>query len=643
MSRRLFLSLAAVAYVAAGLAAFAPILHVGFMGDDWMFLDVVAKAKSALVAFVPLNARFTRPLVVLVYYFNYHHFGLWPFPAHLALVLLHIFNAWLVCLFVLRLAPPPNRLAAGGAGLVFLLFAGHSEAVSWVAGMADAAIVPFIVGSLMLFDRALDAPRPAPWFLAGWLAGASGLLAKETAMVLPALALAYGIVPLHGRPWRPRLARTAMFAGGLALVCVAYWVFRTTRFGSSLGAYAGMGTSEGQRIAIARMFLLRTFVPPGRIAVTLWAHYLDLVLFAVLASAAAFVAVRDRRSGPGLAFLAMAMFLALGPAFPLSISLVSTLTERYVYLATVFSSALVAWLIVRIVRPPLLAALVIVLVAGLQWHDLARSNRSWIRGDEVFRSAVSGLIALAQTHGPLGASTIVLLNMPDTIERPYVDGAGVFSALRLMNPGIPEPEAHVRLVAMHDSPTGDEHVQVQQSGRRFTVDLGRDTLVDGWLRDTGDYTVLQREPHRFTIDLAPMPRRALVATVSSREVRLVTELDGTPFGFIDVPPGDAVCDMPTLRLAGWALDDEDGVDVVVEREDSRTPGRWAALGAAEWRTGTRPDVTALFAGYPSAARAEWGYALPCAAVRSGPLRIRVVARDRGGQRIELGTRTVRPK
>src|SRR5258708_20291709 len=28
-------------------------------------------------------------------------------------------------------------------------------------------------------------------------------------------------------------------------------------------------------------------------------------------------------------------------------------------------------------------------------------------------------------HGPLGQSTILLLNMPDTIDRPHVDGAGV--------------------------------------------------------------------------------------------------------------------------------------------------------------------------------------------------------------------------
>src|SRR5258708_40289187 len=46
-----FRSTAALAYLLLGLIAFAPILHVGFMGDDWMFLDVLAKGNTALVAF----------------------------------------------------------------------------------------------------------------------------------------------------------------------------------------------------------------------------------------------------------------------------------------------------------------------------------------------------------------------------------------------------------------------------------------------------------------------------------------------------------------------------------------------------------------------------------------------------------------
>jgi hypothetical protein len=637
MTRRLLLPLS---YTVIGLLAFASILHVCFLGDDWMFLDLISRAKNALVVFAPLNARFTRPLIVLVYYFNYRHFGLWTFPAHLIVVLLHIFDAWLVSVFVMRLMPRPNQLAAAGAGLIFLLFAGHSEAISWVAGMADAAIVPFIVGSLLLLDRAIAGDRPWSRMVPAWLVGSAGFLAKETALLLPAFALVYGILPLHRAPLRQRVQRTVVFVGGLVVVCGAYWLFRNARFGSSLAAYSGMGTSEGQRVAIARMFLLRAFVPPGRIAVTLWAHWLDVLLFAALAAATLWAALRERDARPGLAFLVLALFIALGPAFPLSISLVNTLTERYVYLATVFSCALVAWLIVRLAPNALLAAVALLLVAGVQWHYLARVNQSWRHGGEVFRLTVDGILQTARAHPPTQTSTLLLLNAPDTIDRAYVDGAGMTIAVRLMSAAAGESEPHVRIAAMIDTPTAAEAVAVHREGHMFGVQLGPGTLVDGWLRDTDEYSILQREPHAFAVDVKPSPRRTIVAYTSSRHVDVAAVLDAIPFGFVDLPkPPLASCEGETLRFSGWALDAEPGVVVEIVDGDNGAP---RVIGTAQWKGGVRPDVAALFQGYPLADRAAWDYELPCSIVpRDRDFQVRVIARDSAGQEAELGVRTIR--
>lgn len=625
------------------MLAFAPVMRAGFMGDDWFFIDAAAKADSAMVSFMPWNGRFTRPIVTFLYYVSYHRFGLWPVPLHLAVVLMHVLNAWLVSLLVLRLAPPPNRLIAAGSGLIFLLFAGHSEAVAWVAGMADVAVTPFLIGGLLLFDRALADPRPARWLLLAWTAGALGLFAKETAMILPALAAAYGVIAVPSGPDRRRhLIRTAIFVGGALAICLAYWLFRSYRFGSALGAYSGMGTSEGQRLAVARMFLLRAFVPPGRVAVYLWGHYFDLILFAGIAAAGALVALRDRGSRRGLAFVAVALFAALGPALPLSISLATTLTERYLYAATIFSCALMAWVIVRLLRPPVVAAILIAAVAAVQWRYLHISNRTWIQGDRVFQSVVHGLADLARAHAPRGPA-IFLLNMPDTIDRPFVDGAATIVALRLMPHGMAAPERDVRIVAMHAASGSGGEVRVEQADGRFIVDVGRDTLIDGWLRDTSDYAILERGPHRFTVRPTPI-RRALIAAWSRGQVRLVADLAAAsvPFGSLDLPAADAACGDNTLRFAGWALDDEDGVEVRVERDDARRAGSWILLGAAEWRSGTRPDVSAAYPGFASVDRAEWNFGVPCAGPAAVPLpaRIRAVARDRGGREVVLGSRLV---
>jgi hypothetical protein len=77
----------------------------------------------------------------------------------------------------------------------------------------------------------------------------------------------------------------------------------------------------------------------------------------------------------------------------------------------------------------------------------------------------------------------------------------------------------------------------------------------------------------------------------------------------------------------------------------RHPGSWIVLGAAQWRSGTRPDVSAAYPGFASLDRAEWNYLVPCTGPAAVPLpaRIRVVARDNGGREVVLGSREVRER
>jgi hypothetical protein len=651
MSERRFLLLLGAAWLVIGLAAYWPILRVGFLGDDWMFLDLVSRAHNASVLFAPLNSRYTRPLIVLVYYLNYWLFGLWPVPAHLVVVLLHVFNAWLVSLLVLRLAPPPNRVMAAGAGLIFLLFAGHSEAIAWVAGMADAAVVPFIVGSLLLFDRALDAERLARWMAAAWIVGLAGLLAKETsAVVLPALVFCYGLVPraqtvppspLPGygaTSTRQRLLRTAAFVAVIVVSCAAYLYIRALRFGPMLNTMTGMGTSEGQRVAIARMFFVRAFAPPGRPAYALWLFGWDRWLLAAALLAAAAVAIVYKRDRWRLAFVVAALLVAIAPALPFSISITTTLTERYLYLTTVFSSILVAWLIVRLVPVRPVAVALLAIAAAGQWVYLARSNATWVRGDEVFRSVVSGIASIAERNRPMDTSAIVLLNMPDTINRGCVDAAGVPTALHLSG-ALPDPGNQLRMIAVHDSPPKAEPVVVQRDGTLFRVDLGSGRLIEPpcLARTTAEYAATSDDPHRLDVRMQAMTRRAIVVYATGDAVREAAVLDAHPFGFVDLPANDATCEAGALRVAGWALDDREGLDVRIEREDA---GGWTPIGSARRERGTRPDVTGLFPGYPAAGGPAWEFQLPCSGIHAAT-RFRVVARDSAGQEAILGVRTVR--
>ena len=73
-------------------------------------------------------------MVVLAYYVNYQISALDPVSYHLTVVLLNVVNSFLVFLLGRTLGAPP--LAAPLAGLLFLVFGGHAEAITWIGGMA---------------------------------------------------------------------------------------------------------------------------------------------------------------------------------------------------------------------------------------------------------------------------------------------------------------------------------------------------------------------------------------------------------------------------------------------------------------------------------------------------------------------------
>jgi hypothetical protein len=117
---------------------------------------------------------------------------------------------------------------------------------------------------------------------------------------------------------------------------------------------------------------------------------------------------------------------------------------------------------------------------------------------------------------------------------------------------------------------------------------------------------------------------------------------GIPFGTVEIPEEESVCQGDAARFSGWALDDRGVSSVLVETVTH--DGAPVPIGRATWTTGTRPDVAATFGWLPDAARAEWNFLLPCAMVAAasdGALRVRVMAVDSDGQRAPLGSRVVR--
>jgi hypothetical protein len=623
-----------------GAIVFAPILRTSFLADDWDFLTLVTHADSVRICFIPLIGRFIRPLVMLTYYVNYHAFGLSTLPYHLTIVLVHAVDAWLVSLLALRLAR--SDTAAVGAGLIFLLFAGHSEPVSWVGACADVWLVLFLVPGLLLFDTALDADRPAIWIAASIVVFTLGVLGKESAIIAPALVGARGLAALlepGRRDVRRVLRSTAVTIAVTGAAGLAYVGFRRYVFGSAFGAYGGLGTSQGRFFVEASAFVLRSFLPPGWKLTALWARGFAVGIFGAGLIVLAVLWIRRPDTRPTLAFLLAGLVIALLPVLPLSISVATITSERFVYVPSVFTCLFTAWIVVCLAgHRRALAVAVIALIVLVQARGLIRSNRAWRESGALFQSYSADAIDLLRRTPP--PSRIFVLNVPDNVRGALTVRSAFHSSLDVLAPEIADPKRRVAMTASTGLNSGLEAATLERTGpRTFRVGLASGSFMENGPHATPEYSIDAWRPNAYAITFHTINARTVVTYVSGGHLQTAAVLDGMPFGYLDLPQQDVTCDDKEIRFAGWALDDESGVSVALERDADR-PGPRVPLGTAEWRTGTRPDVTGAFREYPQAERAEWNFHLPCAA--RTPWRVHAIAIDRAGQRVELGARTVLP-
>jgi hypothetical protein len=626
------------ASLAIGIAVFAPILHAWFVTDDWEFMILVGTAKSAAVCFAPIVGRYLRPIVMALFYVNYHVFGLNPLPFHFTIVLLHCFNAWFVCLLAERLGL--SRLVALGAALMFLVFAGHSEAVSWLGGQSETVAAFLLMPGLLLFDRALTAERSALAITGACLMVALSVLGKETAVVAPGLFLAYGaarlLTPLAPVDHRRTMTRTLTAVAASGGIVVAYLGFRLWMFGT-LATYPAVADPRIM-FAESRAFLLRTFLPAGRALAAIWVHGYDVVLIGAVALWLVLLFIRRPATKRPIFFLVAGIAIGLAPVLPTSISIVNTVTERYVYLATVFASILTAWLVeVLCGGRRVLAAALMLAIASVNLIVLERANRGWVAAGELARAVTSEMIERVRAVPP--TTRTFVLNVPDTAAGKFVVRGAFYATFHLMAPDVASPERRIFMIASTAAPSAMERTRVERTGpRSFTVTPENGVFLQQGV-GTLVYTFDRWDPRGYAITFRPAHAIQVLYT-SGGHIHTAAVLPGSPLGSLDLPATDAICEGADLRFSGWALWEQRGLAVVVE--NAARPPAAERIGTAEWKTGTRPDVTAGFPEMPDAERAEWDWMLPCSMVKEagGRLDVRVVATGSDGSRTELGSRAV---
>src|SRR5882762_1355112 len=206
-------------FVVAAFAAWWPALSVGFLSDDFVLLD---RARHGEL--IGGSVRFLRPLPLLLF----KAIGDRPAVFHALNLGLHGVNGALVTAVAVELNV--TAVVACVAGILFVLFPAHAEAVVWCSGVQDVLMTTGVLGAI-LFARRSQYP------LAG-TSLASGLLSKETAVAAPLL---YGAI--DRRRWR-------VVAGGVAmaaLYAVARFALVTVESG-----YAVAPSAYGLKELLAR-------------------------------------------------------------------------------------------------------------------------------------------------------------------------------------------------------------------------------------------------------------------------------------------------------------------------------------------------------------------------------------------------------
>lgn len=133
------------------IAAYATVLRIGFLSDDFIFLYNSRESGLDLGVFVPEPHWYLyRPLgVVLVGQLGWQLWGYDPVGYHLVGLLLHAGSSLLLGLLAAEIS---LRRALGWlAGALFAVFPLHLEAVGWMSAQWDAWSVLFALASLWFF------------------------------------------------------------------------------------------------------------------------------------------------------------------------------------------------------------------------------------------------------------------------------------------------------------------------------------------------------------------------------------------------------------------------------------------------------------------------------------------------------------
>jgi len=218
--------------------AYIATLRFGYVYDDVLQIENNPRIKS--VDYLPSYftkqvwaqaqgqpANLYRPLFLTWLWLNFEVFGTSPGGWHFTSLLMHLAVVWLVYVLARRLLPSDGISAYVAAG-IFALHPAHVEAVTWISGATESLSAAAFLGSFLLYLRAREQDWAAKWLVASLALYLCAVLTKESAVVLPAVLVAYELcypfqpaVAGEKLAWKKWLTVLAAYAGLTAVYFLA--------------------------------------------------------------------------------------------------------------------------------------------------------------------------------------------------------------------------------------------------------------------------------------------------------------------------------------------------------------------------------------------------------------------------------------
>ena len=631
-----------------------------FISDDFVFIDSIKSGKSPYKYWpVPV---FVRPLIMLSYFVDCKLWNLNPIGYHLTNILIHSINSFLICLISFSIlsyigySKKQKYRISTFAAILFLVFFGHTESVSWISGRTDIFAVWFILLSFYCYLLFRQKGKRAPVILS-YVFYILALLSKEISFVYPFIILAFDFFVIKMNSCKKKIHRLVDISNGIFFLILGLnFVFRYfvlgTVFSKPGHGYAFFSTNFFGIIKNFIRFILRVLFPYGEYLQDIRFN-LGLIILFITVILIFFIRKTHKKEFYIFVFLITTSFITLLPAYSWRVSLTDTQGERFLYFTTVFSSLLIVLLIESLFTRIILKKVAMIALIIINLLFLYRSNINWKNAGVTSKNILDSFTNQMEKSSINSTDKIIILNLPDNINGAYIFRNGFYESINLFYPDI--STQNIIIISLNSLKKINDGIDVTAIDET-TFYIKLENNQSGFMQSPSSlepyYKILKYFPNRYDIRFYKVGKvNYFVYNYSEGALNKVKKIDKLkgPFGYIDLPIDDDKVGKD-IRIEGWALSESKVIKIEIKREaiesdpDSIIGDEGLVfLGDAKFLEGLRPDVVKAFPEYPFNFRAGWRFMLPRKALPNnfkGEIKIHVIAYDEEGYKKNLGVKTI---